>query len=261
MSGFLLPAATFVFLVVFGRALYRLGSGSLRPGTLTLVSMVLGFGLLTADLWMRGQAVRGCPLNSLFDVLVFISWSVVLIYLIVGPAYRLSLLGSFTSGLVLLVLLAAQLLPIRRGPVEPVIRDSWVELHAALSLVAYGAFALAGLAGFMYLLQDRQLKTRKTGRLFYNLPPVADLAVVNARLVWLGFGLLSVSFAAGMISGMPVNSLKFWTALTLWGVYAMLLALRHFRSLGPRRVAELSMAVFAMAMAALPAIQYLSSAR
>ncbi|MDX2081190.1 MAG: cytochrome c biogenesis protein CcsA [Terrimicrobiaceae bacterium] len=261
MNGYLLPAATFVFLVVFGRALYGLGAGSLRPGRLTLISMTLGFGLLTADLWIRGQALRGCPLNSLFDVLIFLSWSVVLIYLLIGPAYRLSLLGSFTSGLVLIVLLAAQLLPIRRAPAEPVSRDAWVEFHAALSLVAYGAFALAGLAGFMYLLQDRQLKQRKAGKLFYNLPPVTDLAVANARLVWLGFGLLTISFAAGIISGMPVNTVKFWTSLVIWFVYAGVLALRQFRSLAPRRVAVLSMAVFAAALLALPAIQYLSSPR
>jgi ABC-type uncharacterized transport system permease subunit len=34
----------------------------------------------------------------------------------------------------------------------------WLELHASISLIAYGAFALACIAGVMYLVQERQIK-------------------------------------------------------------------------------------------------------
>jgi ABC-type uncharacterized transport system permease subunit len=261
MGNSLLVTATFVFLVGFSYTLYAIGAGRFRPGRVNLGAMLVGFVLLSAELWKRGQIERGCPINSLFDVLVFMSWSIVLIYLLVGSAYRLSLLGSFTSALVLFILLFAQLLPISRIPGGPVMRDPWIEFHAALSLIAYGAFALAALAGLMYILQDRQLKNRKGGALLYNLPPITDLSVANARLLWLGFGLLTVSFVAGLISGMPVNTLKFWTSVAIWGVYGVMLGLRKIHSLPPRRIAVLSMAVFAIALLALPAIQYLSTAR
>ncbi len=259
MGSSLLAAATFVFLLNFGWTLYTFGAGHFRPGRVNLMATTLGFAILSVDLWLRGQEQRGCPINSLFDVLIFISWATVLLYILVGPAYRLSLLGTFTSVLVLFVLLFAQLAPINRAPVIMARREPWVEFHAALSLIAYGAFALAALAGLMYWLQDRQLKRRKGGPLLYNLPPVTHLATANVRLLWLGFGLLTVSFAAGFVTGMHVNSLKFWTSAAIWLIYGALLVLSRMRGLGPRRIALASIGVFVFALLTLPAIQYLST--
>jgi hypothetical protein len=94
MDRFLLTGATFCLLLSFGYTLFALGAGRFRPGLVNLVSILGGFVLLSLDLWNRGQAQGSCPINSLFDVLVFMSWSILLIYLLVGPAYHLSLLGA-----------------------------------------------------------------------------------------------------------------------------------------------------------------------
>jgi ABC-type uncharacterized transport system permease subunit len=263
MDRILLTAATFCLLLSFGYTLFALGAGRVRPGRVNLVAILGGFVILTLDLWIRGHAQGSCPINSLFDVLVFMCWSTLLIYLVIGPAYRLSLLGAFTSPLVFLVLLFAQL-----GPVGPAAQgrfdhDPWTELHAALTLVAYGAFALAAVAGLMYLVQDRQLKMHKGGALLYNLPPIADLGVANARLIGLGFLLLTAGFAAGFaaghIGGVHVHSVKFVASIFIWAGYGGILVLRRIRRLPPRRTAEASMLVFCVALFALPAIQYLSS--
>lgn len=259
MGSALLAAATFVFLLNSGWTLYTFGAGRFHPGRLNLVATSAGFAILSLDLWLRGQEQRGCPINSLFDVLIFMSWAIVLIYMIIGPAYRLSLLGTFTSVLVLVLLLFAQLAPLDRTPVTTGPRGAWVEFHASLSLIAYGAFALAALAGLMYWLQDRQLKRRKGGPLLYNLPPVTHLATANLRLLWLGFGLLTISFAAGFVTGMHVNSLKFWTSAVIWFLYGALLALGRTHGLGPRRIALGSIGVFVFALLTLPVIQYLST--
>ena len=98
-----------------------------------------------------------------------------LIYMLVGPAYRLSLMGAFTAPLVLLLQGFALIAPIdTRHPVS-VPANSWLEFHASISLVAYGAFALACIAGVMYLLQERQLKTHQLHSIFYHLPPLTEL--------------------------------------------------------------------------------------
>jgi ABC-type uncharacterized transport system permease subunit len=259
MDRSLLTGATFFLLLSFGYTLFALGAGRFRPGAVNMASILGGFFLLSLDLWSRGQSQGSCPINSLFDVLVFMSWSILLIYLVVGPAYHLSLLGAFTSPLVFLILLLAQL-----GPVGPAAqgrfdRDPWVEMHAGLSLVAYGAFALAAVAGLMYVVQDRQLKSRKAGALLYSLPPITDLGIANARLLWLGLGLLTAGFAAGFVSGIHVNSVKFLASALIWAGYAAILLLRLLRRLPPKRTAGASMLVFGIALLALPVIQYLSS--
>src|SRR6266704_2712456 len=64
----------------------------------------LGFIFQTAFLWIRGQELGRCPITNLFEVFVFLAWSVALVYMLVGPPYRLSLLwwgfALYTVGIV-----------------------------------------------------------------------------------------------------------------------------------------------------------------
>ena len=66
----------------------------------TLLPMALGFVLQSVFLYLRGQAHGRCPLTNLFEAFIFIGWCIVLLYFLVGTAYRLSLLGVFTAPLV-----------------------------------------------------------------------------------------------------------------------------------------------------------------
>ena len=257
LDRLLLIAAVLCFLTSFGYTLYALGAGQFRPGRVNFIVILAGFLCQSAFLFLRGKAEGSCPLNNLFDVLIFQSWSLVLIYLIVGPASRLSLLGAFTTPLAMLLMLAAMILPINQSPTPRLFGNGWIEGHAALSLIAYGALGLSCISGTMYLTQESQLKGHKASSLLYNLPPINDLAAAIGRLMVLGFVLLTISFAAGFLSGMPVNTLKFGTSAVIWALYGGLIAMN--RTLAPRRLAGGSIAVFAFAILSLPAIQYLSS--
>jgi ABC-type uncharacterized transport system permease subunit len=259
MDRLLLIAAAGCFLTSFSYTLYALRTGRVRPGQVNFVAILIGFVFQTAFLYLRGRAEGSCPLNSLFDVLIFQSWSLVLTYLIVGPTYRLSLLGAFSAPIALLLILVALLAPISQEVVRRPGINPWVEAHAALSIIAYGAFGLSSVAGLMYLLQERQLKSQKASSLLYNLPPINDLAAAIGRLMGFGLVLLTVSFAAGFISQMPVNTVKFWASAAIWLAYGTMVLMNRVHSLAPRRLAELSIVVFAVALITLPGIQYLSS--
>jgi len=259
MERLLLIAAALCFLTSFGYTLYALGAGRFRPGRVNFVAILTGFAFQTAFLYLRGKAEGSCPLNSLFDVLIFQSWSLVLTYLIVGPAYRLSLLGAFSAPIALLLMLIALVAPISQEIVRRPGINPWVETHAALSIIAYGAFGLSSVAGLMYLIQERQLKSQKASSLLYNLPPINDLAAAIGRLMAFGLVLLTISFAAGFISQMQVNTVKFWASVAIWVAYGAMVLMNRIHSLAPRRLAELSIVVFAVALITLPGIQYLSS--
>ena len=259
MDRLLLIAAATCFLTSFVYTLYALRAGKFLPGDINLVAILLGFIFQTAFLYLRGKAEGSCPLNSLFDVLIFQSWSLVLTYLVVGPAYRLSLLGAFSAPIALLLIVVALIAPISREIVRRPGINPWIETHAALSIIAYGAFGLSSVAGIMYLLQERQLKSQKASSLLYNLPPINDLAAAIGRLMGFGLILLTISFAAGFLSQTPVNTVKFWTSVGIWLAYGAMVLMNRIHSLAPRRLAELSIVVFAVALITLPGIQYLSS--
>jgi hypothetical protein len=64
--------------------------------------------------------------------------------------------------------LFALLAPIDRPAAPRAHHNSLLELHAALSVMAYGAFALGFVAGVMYLVQERQLKSHKLHSIFFS---------------------------------------------------------------------------------------------
>src|ERR1051325_886157 len=98
------------------------------------VAIGLGFIFQTAFLWIRGQQLGRCPITNLFEVFVFLAWSVALVYMFVGPAYRLSLMGAFTAPIVLLLQGLALVTPIDTGHSGRGPANSWLEFHASMSL-------------------------------------------------------------------------------------------------------------------------------
>src|SRR5213079_705861 len=197
--------------------------GIFRPMRFNFLMVGLGFVFQTAFLSIRGQEVHRCPITNLFEVIIFVAWSVALFYMIVGPAYRLSLMGAFTAPLVVLLQLTALILPIDHSHPMKLPPNSWLEFHASISLVAYGGFALACIAGIMYLVQERQLKSHQIHSIFYVLPPLTDLFAAITRLLWLGFALYTLGLASGFFTGRPLPHVQIVAAIGVWLLYAAIL--------------------------------------
>ena len=136
MERYLLAGSTFCYLLGFAYSLLLLGARKFRPGRFNLYAIAGGFALQTAFLYLRGHAVGRCPITNTFEILVFLSWSVALAYLVVGTTYRISLLGAFTAPLVFGLQLIALLLPSAPTAAQHGPPDGWLELHASTSLVA-----------------------------------------------------------------------------------------------------------------------------
>lgn len=238
--------------------MHALGARVYRRSPLNFFATFCGFLLQTVWLYQRGQTVGRCPLTTLFDVLVFLGWSVALIYMATGATYRLSLLGALTSPLVFLLQASALLMPmpvLEKG-VSSV--NPWLEFHAAVSVVAYGAFALAGIAGVMLLVQERQLKTHKLHSFFFHLPPIHDLATANRRLLYFGFALLTAGLLSGLRQGMAHVNLLRVVSISIWLLYAFLCIALGVRRIAPRRASWLAIGAFAVLLLTVWTVQIVS---
>jgi len=158
---------------------------------------------------------------------------------------------------VLVLLLLGLIAP--DAPAPRLAHNPWVEFHAALSIIAYGAFALGCIAGVMYLVQERQLKSRKVSELLLNLPPITDLGAVNSRLIATGFLLLTIAFGAGLVAGISITGAKTGVSFVIWTLYGTLLALSRLRLLPVRQVATASVVVFVLALITLPTVSHLAA--
>ena len=181
-----LALATLCFAASFGYAVASLRAGSHRGSWWNFAAMLAGLAFQTAFLGVRGAVHGRCPVTDLGEKLVFVSWSMVIIYVLVGRTYRLSLMGVFTAPLVFLCSLFALVMPFdaQAAAAEAAARggtDWWTEFHIGVSLLAYGAFGMAFVAGLMYLIQERQVRRGNLKTLFYNLPPMQNLAIAVLR--------------------------------------------------------------------------------
>jgi len=261
MDRQLLLGSTVCFLVAVAHTAATLREGVFRPRRFNFLAIAAGFALQTAFLSVRGHALGRCPITNLFEVFIFLAWSAALIYLAVGPAYRLSLMGAFTAPLVLLIQTFALLAPIDvQHPVRVAV-NPWLEFHASISMIAYGAFALACVAGVMYLVQERQLKTHQLHSIFYHLPPLTSLFSALTRLLWLGFALYTAGLISGFFTGGPLPRLKMICAFAVWIFYGVILQGRHLHKVAPKRIAALCILAFTAAVSVLWAINFVSETR
>lgn len=254
MDRTLLILSSLCFSGGFCYSVFALRTGKHRSWGINLAVMGLGFLLQSIFLYQLGQVRGRCPITEVFDILIFVSWSVVLFYFLLGPPFRVSLLGMFTAPLVFVFQTIAIFLPARSGPAELGEAghvDPWLEMHASVSLLAYGAFALAFVAGVMYLLQDRQLKRKQIRTLFYNLPPINLLGKSIFRLLAIGFVLLTLGILSAFGMEEAPTPVHLGMTVAVWALYGVIVLIQVWRGLGSKRMALNAVWAFALPLVTL----------
>jgi ABC-type uncharacterized transport system permease subunit len=250
--------ALYGFLLASAYSAYSLATGKFMAPRLTFGLISAGFACQTLFLVDRGHQIGRCPITNFFELLVFLGWSMTLIYLLIGSSYRLSLLGVITAPFVSVLNIWALVSPDRSLPTVHQAVNPWLETHTSFSIVACGAFALAGVAGLMYLFQEQQLKTRKPGSIFFRLPPISTLTVANSRLLWLGFVLFTVGIGSGFFIGQEVDWRKVAWSVLVWALYGGILLGRLLQRMGAKWIATLSIIAFSLLLSVFWGIRFVS---
>jgi HemX protein len=237
------------FGVAFAFALWEVRTHGIRHTRWQFLFNLSGFLCQCGFLYYRGQELKHCPFTTPFELLVFLSWTVMCFYFITGPAFRISLLGFFTAPLVLVLQLGALFL-LDPEP-RPVNISPLLEWHATISLLSYGAFATNAVASLMYVIQDKLLKRHEIGSLFHLMPPLPALGKVVLRLLALGFLLCSAGVLTAFFLPERPSATKFGLTLAVWFVYGILCFAGFTHRLGPRSLALWSLLGFLLPLASL----------
>lgn len=248
LGGFLLGLISLLLRKPYGRAVMF----SLLCG---------GFILQTLALNLRGAQIKACPLGNLFEISQFIAWSLVLLYFIIGPAFRLRLLGFFTAGLAALLSGGALLVPAWDAPYPPGIfgGNPWIEIHASLAIFSYAVFAILALVSTMFLIQQHGLKKKQFQGLYQYLPSVQQLDLMAKRLLITGVLVLTAALIFGAVFWINnphlVPLFKLTITCLVWLGYSAVMILRIQKKLVTRRHALACIALFFFAMASLWPVQ------
>jgi len=236
-----------------------------RPIMFTLLTG--GFLMQTLGLNLRGAEIKACPLGNSFEIAQFISWSIVLLFFIIGPVFKLRLLGFFTAGLAALLAGGALLVPSWDKPYPTGIfgGNPWIELHAALATFSYGVFAILALVSVMFLIQQHGLKKKQFQGVYQYLPSVQQLDVMAKRLLITGVIVLTAALVFGGVFWVNNHELvpvfKLTATCLIWLGYVIVVVLRMQKKLVTRRHAIACIILFLLAMASLWPVQSASDGR
>lgn len=227
------------------------------PRALMFALLCGGFLIQTLGLNLRGAEIKACPLGNPFEIAQFLAWSLVLLFFIIGPAFRLRLLGFFTAGLAALLAGGSFAVPGWDRPYPPGIfgGNPWIELHASLAIFSYGVFAILALISAMFLIQQHGLKKKQFKGLYQYLPSVQQLDLMARRLLITGVLVLSASLIFGAVFWLNNHELvpifKLTATCLLWFGYLVVLVLRLQKKLVTRYHAIATIILFLFAMASL----------
>jgi cytochrome c-type biogenesis protein CcsB len=184
-----------------------------------------------------------------YEALSFFSWVLILVFLAVEFRHHLHVLGSFIVPLALVSLVSAAALPETAPTLTPVFRTLWV--HVTLSMLGTVGFAVAFVAGVMYLIQDGLLKSKRFNVLYSKLPALDYLDHLNQQSIITGFPLLTLGIITGALyaelslgSYLSWNPEQIW-ALVTWMFYFVVLTGRLTVGWRAKRAAYLTIIGFA----------------
>ncbi|MEQ1563464.1 MAG: cytochrome c biogenesis protein CcsA [Nitrospiraceae bacterium] len=209
----------------------------------------VGFAAHTIALVARMVGTADVSPPGFHEALSFFSWMLILVFLAVEFRHRLHVLGSFIVPLALVSLVSAAALPETAPTLSPVFRTLWV--HVTLSMLGTVGFAVAFVAGVMYLIQDGLLKSKRFNVLYSKLPALDFLDHLNQQSIVMGFPLLTLGIITGALSAefsrgsyLSWNPEQTW-ALVTWVFYFAVLLGRLTVGWRAKRAAYLTIIGFA----------------
>ena len=224
---FLLAVIVYCLSAVYSLFLWR--KGFRLHDHANYILLLIGFALQMKAMLMRGLMHGQCPVNNLYEAVAFVDAALVGTFLIIGLWPRLRYLGAFAAPIIFAIGAFGLMPGLDTHSEKPQFNMDLVSLHAALTLLSYGAFGLSSVAAVMYLTQEHNLKFHKLRAVFSLLPPMDRLEKIITRLLGIGFVLLTagLAFIPVLLKGRPEAHLSsdpkvIWSGL-VWAIYLALL--------------------------------------
>lgn len=189
------------------------------------------------------------PITSFFEAANFLGMGIVFVFIIMELRFKIAALGSFMLPLVIALMAPALLLSGDIQELSPALKSGWLGVHTSLALLGDSAFAFAFIVSIMYLIQERQLKTRHLGAVFHRLPSLDIMDTLVYRALTIGWPLFTLGILTGSIwANSAWGTYWHWDPKETWSLitWVMYLALLHLRTIGWRgkKMAFLSIIAF-----------------
>jgi cytochrome c-type biogenesis protein CcsB len=233
---YLLVAA--LYLVSF--VLKRRGLGRLAFSGFVFALLVNTY--LFARRWMEtGQP----PLQTLYETLIFFTWTTAFTYILLELVYKWRLAGAAVAGLCAALILRALVADRAITPLSPALKSPYFVPHVVSFFIAYAALAIAFIASSIHLIRGYLKERSGLEQSTNDVPDPYTFKAINLGLPFLTLGLVLGAFWARDAWGAYWNwdPKETWTLIT-WLIYFIYLHLRRVKGWRGKRACWLSVLGF-----------------
>ncbi|MBW1912865.1 MAG: c-type cytochrome biogenesis protein CcsB [Deltaproteobacteria bacterium] len=183
-----------------------------RVATYATLLGLIGHSIAIILRWIESYqlGIGHAPLSNLYESLIFFSWTIILLYLLMEWRTRNRTIGTFVTPIALLAMAYASFSPNIKSSIQPLLpalQSNWLITHVLTCFFGYAAFALSFALSLMYLL--KKLDRPEKESTFLNLIPRSGiLDELNYQMVVIGFLMLTLGIITGSV----------W-AHSAWGTY------------------------------------------
>ena len=229
--------------------------------TLFLVALVIIHGI---EITFRNIAIKTIPLSTTHDALCFMAFSIIVVYMIL----ELSIKNRGSGLIILFFAFVLELISTFNLSWEPETNELLAKptfaIHASFAMMGYTAISLSTLYSFMYIIQNYNIKKRRLGKLFDQLPALTYLEKMSIRAAFIGIVLLGIGLVSGHVQAYHVlgeyipKDIKVIVSDFIWILYLVGYLMAKFNKWHGRKMAYWSIAGFFLLIVGGFTVVYLS---
>ncbi|CCE74499.1 c-type cytochrome biogenesis protein CcsB [Clavibacter nebraskensis] len=225
-----------------------------------MVLLVVGFIAHAVATVLRGLAASRVPWANMYEFAMTGTLLILSVYLIVLTRRDLRFLGTFVTGLILILLgIAVVQYRVEVAPLPPSLQSYWLVIHVFVAALGTGFFALAFALSGVQLLQFRRESLAADAqsmkmRFLATLPDSVTLESMAYRLNIVGFIFWTFTLMAGAVWAERAwgrywgwDTKEVWTFI-IWVLYAGYIHARATRGWRGSRSAWLAIIGFSAVM-------------
>jgi cytochrome c-type biogenesis protein CcsB len=261
-----------VILLWVALVLYGLGTLLIVPSVVdrrpsispaSLAALALGLLSHAGAIAIEAARIHRLPITDVRSALSFYAFLVTVAFFFLYLRYRITSLGLFMLPFVFVLTLISAFRPVRPFDLSA-FRGGWLAVHISSTILGYTGLFLTFVAAVMYLMQEKELKSRTPHAFYYRLPSLEVCDELYYRSLLFGLPLLTLGILTGFIwasrtwKGPWEFDPKILASLLSWLIYLVLFATRVSGGWRGRRAAYGAILGFATIMATFLGVSLLS---
>ena len=192
--SFLLPVFYLVIVILY----YRIFTGKIKSRLSKTTPLLIGLLVFhIIELALRTSALHTMPLSSIHDATSFLAFSILLVYMIIELSLNNRASGLFILSFAFILEIISTFYLTWEKETSELLTNPYFAIHASMSVMGYTALSLSAIYALMYIIQNRNLKKKKMGLLYTQLPALTYLEKMSIRSVVIGIILLGLGIMHG----------------------------------------------------------------